>query len=258
MDSRQSSKSIKTFTAITTSETKFYDSFMSSSHNPTPHHQNGQSWGHRRLIGLTGGIATGKTTVTNYLASIHQLPILDADRYAREAVQPGSEILQSIVDRYGQTILADGEHLDRPHLGMIVFHDEQERHWLESLIHPYVAQCFQDLLDALKDQPTIVLAIPLLFETKIADDLKALYGHTITETWVVTCSPEQQLHRLMKRDHLSLEEAQARIQAQMPLSEKCARADVVLDNSSTIDALLEQVAQALLKNSAPQQLTSPR
>lgn len=196
--------------------------------NPAPHH---------RLIGLTGGIGTGKSTVGNYLASVHQLPILDADRYAREAVQPGSEILQRIVDRHGASILADGQHLDRQRLGDIVFHDINERHWLESQIHPYVNQCFADVMTALHDQPTLVLMIPLLFEAGLTGQ--------VNEIWVVTCSEEQQLERLMHRDHLTRSEAQVRIQAQMPMSEKCAQADVVLDNSHDRDHLLAQVDQAL-------------
>lgn len=191
----------------------------------------------RRLIGLTGGIATGKTTVSSYLATVHQLPILDADRYAREAVQPRSEIWQRVVDRYGTEILADEEHLDRKQLGEIIFHNEEERHWLESQIHPYVNQCFADMLAALHDQPTLVLVIPLLFEVGLVDQ--------VTEVWVVSCTEAQQIDRLVQRDNLSPEEAKARIQTQMPLTEKCARAQVVLDNSGDRDALLAQIDQAL-------------
>jgi dephospho-CoA kinase len=210
----------------------------------------------QRLIGLTGGIATGKTTVANYLATVHQLPILDADRYAREAVQPGSAILRRIVERYGPTILADGEHLDRQHLGDIVFQDNQERRWLEAQIHPYVGQCFQDMLAALQDQSTIILVIPLLFEAQLEAQIAQITGQ-ITEIWVVSCSPQQQLERLLQRDHFSLEAAQARIQAQMSLAQKCDCADQVLDNSSTLAALLNQVDQALHNNTISQQFTSP-
>ncbi|MEB3162581.1 MAG: dephospho-CoA kinase [Prochlorothrix sp.] len=206
-----------------------------------------QSTDSRRLIGLTGGIATGKTTVSSYLATVHQLPILDADRYAREAVQPRSEIWQRVVDRYGTEILADEEHLDRKRLGEIIFHDAEERHWLEAQIHPYVNQCFADMLEALHDQPTLVLVIPLLFEVGLVDQ--------VSEVWVVSCAEAQQIERLVKRDQLSLEEAQARIQAQMPLSEKCARAQVVLDNSGDRELLQAQIDQALLR-SVPDGLTT--
>lgn len=192
----------------------------------------------RRLIGLTGGIATGKTTVSSYLATVHQLPILDADRYAREAVQPRSDIWQRVVDRYGTEILADEDHLDRKRLGDIVFHNDEERHWLESQIHPYVNQCFADMLAALHDQPTLVLAIPLLFEVGLVEE--------VTEVWVVSCTEAQQIERIIQRDHLTPEQAQARIQAQMPLSEKCGRAQVVLDNSGDRESLQAQIDRALL------------
>ena len=193
---------------------------------------------HQRRIGLTGGIATGKTTVANYLATVHQLPLLDADRYAREAVQPGSEILQRIIDRYGRELLADPEgHLDRQRLGDIVFNNPEERHWLERQIHPYVEQCFVETVKALHDQPTLVLVIPLLFEAHLT--------HRVTETWVVTCGSEIQRQRLIQRDQLSPAQADARIQAQMPLSEKCALADVVIHNDRTIADLQQQVDRAL-------------
>ncbi|HEY9845127.1 MAG TPA: dephospho-CoA kinase, partial [Candidatus Caenarcaniphilales bacterium] len=92
----------------------------------------------QRIIGLTGGIATGKTTVANYLASAYQFPILDADTYAREAVQPGSIVLQKIVERYGPAVLLPDGTLNRAHLGNIIFQDSGERVWLETQIHPYV------------------------------------------------------------------------------------------------------------------------
>jgi dephospho-CoA kinase len=192
----------------------------------------------QRRIGLTGGIATGKTTVANYLATVHQLPLLDADRYAREAVQPGSEILQRIIDRYGPALLSDLEgHLDRQRLGNIVFNNPEERHWLEQQIHPYVEQCFVETVKALHDQPTLVLVIPLLFEAHLT--------HRVTETWVVTCDAEVQRQRLIQRDHLSPDQADARIHAQMPLSEKCALADVVIHNDRTIAELQQQADRAL-------------
>lgn len=187
----------------------------------------------QRRIGLTGGIATGKTTVANYLATVHQLPILDADRYAREAVQPGSEILQRIVERYGKALLLETGHLDRQQLGAIVFADRAERHWLEQQIHPYVEQCFVDTVRALHDQPTLVLVIPLLFEAHLT--------HRVNEIWVVACAPEQQLQRLMARDGLTRTQAEARIAAQMLLSEKCDRADVVLHNDTSLEALQAQI-----------------
>ncbi|HAA32385.1 MAG TPA: dephospho-CoA kinase [Cyanobacteria bacterium UBA8553] len=191
----------------------------------------------KRIIGLTGGIGTGKTTVSNYLACHHQLPVLDADIYAREAVQLGSPVLSKIYERYGADIQLPDGTLNRKYLGEIIFSQPLERQWLEQQIHPYVRSRFQSELDTLV-APTLVLVVPLLFEAGMTD--------LVTEIWVVSCSPEQQLRRMMERDRFSLEQAQARINSQFPLQEKLARADVVLHNSSTTDSLFKQVDLALL------------
>lgn len=194
----------------------------------------------KRIIGLTGGIATGKTTVSNYLADTYRLPILDADIYAREAVQPDSPILKQIYQRYGLQVQHSDGSLNRKRLGEIIFSNPGERQWLEEQVHPYVRDRFQSELDTLL-APTVILVIPLLFEAKMTD--------LVTEIWVVSCSPEQQLRRIQKRDRISKEQAQARINSQLPLQQKIALADLVLDNSSTQEALIEQVSTALAGNS---------
>ncbi|HEY9853142.1 MAG TPA: dephospho-CoA kinase [Leptolyngbyaceae cyanobacterium] len=187
----------------------------------------------QHIIGLTGGIATGKTTVSNYLANTYNIPIFDADIYAREAVEPGSPILDKIVERYGKNILISDGKLDRKQLGNIIFNQPNERHWLEQQIHPYVRDRFQKAINELPLNATAVLAIPLLFEAKITC--------LVTEIWVVFAEKQQQLDRLINRDGLTLEQAEARINSQMSLEEKCQMADVVLDNSSTLENLLKQV-----------------
>jgi dephospho-CoA kinase len=200
----------------------------------------------QRRIGLTGGIATGKTTVADYLAN--RLPILDADRYAHEAVAPGSQVLAQIVDRYGPQILlpADIDHpgsapLDRRRLGDVVFANPAERQWLEQQIHPIVAQRFDQALADLAEAPAVVLVIPLLFEAQLTHQISEIWS----EIWVVTCSPQKQLDRLIARNHWTQAQAEARIAAQMPLAEKCALADVVLTNSGDRASLLSQVDRAL-------------
>ncbi|MBD0363638.1 MAG: dephospho-CoA kinase [Coleofasciculus sp. C3-bin4] len=190
----------------------------------------------KRIIGLTGGIATGKTTVSNYLANRHQLTVLDADIYARESVQLGSPVLAKISDRYGSGVQLPDGTLNRKGLGEIVFTNPDERKWLEQQIHPYVRDRFQSELNTLV-APTVGLVVPLLFEAGMTD--------LVTEIWVVSCSPEQQLRRIIERDNLSLEQAQARLNSQLPIQEKVTRADVVLDNSSTPEALLKQVDAAV-------------
>jgi len=190
----------------------------------------------KRIIGLTGGIGCGKTTVSDYLASAYQLPVLDADIYAREAVQLGSPVLNRITERYGSGIQLPDGTLNRKRLGEIVFSNPTERQWLEQQIHPYVRSRFHSELARLV-APTVVLVIPLLIEAGMTD--------LVTEVWVVSCSPEQQLQRIRERDRLSLEHAQARLNSQLPIEQKVARADVVLNNSSTREALLKEVDLAL-------------
>jgi dephospho-CoA kinase len=199
----------------------------------------------QRRIGLTGGIATGKTTVSRYLETVHHLPILDADIYARRVVEPGTPTLSRIALRYGPGILCSDGTLNRQQLGNIIFRDAAERDWLEQQIHPQVRDLFREKIQAhpCPQFPTLVLAIPLLFEARMTD--------LVTEIWVVTCPLEQQIARLMHRDrsdqsvHLSQEQAQMRINSQLPLEQKIALADQVLDNSSTLDSLHQQIDRAL-------------
>lgn len=191
----------------------------------------------RRIIGLTGGIGTGKTTVSNYLASVYNLPILDADVYARDAVKVGSTILNLIVERYGLDILLPDGTLDRGRLGNVVFNNFEERRWLEQQIHPFVRDRIVEAIDSFNLHPTVVLVVPLLFEAGMTD--------LCTEVWVVSCSQQQQIQRLIQRDRLTFEQAQLRINSQMPIDQKCAKADVVLDNSSTLEFLLQQVDAAI-------------
>jgi dephospho-CoA kinase len=191
-----------------------------------------------RVIGLTGGVGMGKTTVSNYLAETYQIPVLDADLLARQAVEPGSPGLQKIVERYGAQVLRD-QSLDRSRLGEIIFSNPAERLWLEQLIHPIVRDRLQAGLADLANQhyTTAVLAIPLLFESKMTD--------LVTEIWVVYTPLERQIDRIQQRDRLSFEQINSRIDSQMPIDQKIDRADRVLDNSSTLEALLDQIDTAL-------------
>jgi dephospho-CoA kinase len=188
----------------------------------------------QRIIGLTGGIATGKTTVSDYLHRVYALPILDADLYAREAID--ERLIGLLVQRYGQTVLRSDHTLDRAQLAQIIFRDRTERSWLESQIHPYVRDRL--ISGAAHHAPqSVVMAIPLLFEANMVD--------LVTEIWVVTCTPALELQRLMQRDRITKSDAQLRIVSQLPLSEKIDRADIVLDNSGTLAELYAQIDQAV-------------
>lgn len=194
----------------------------------------------KNLIGLTGGIATGKSTVANYLATTYNLPILDADIYAREAVSVRSPILAQIAEKYGREIILSDGNLNRTKLGEIIFHQPEERYWVESVIHPYVRNCFDKAINE-SSANTLILVIPLLFEANLEN--------LVNQIWVVSCSPQQQQQRLIERNNLTLEQAAARINSQLPIAEKIARADVVLDNSANLESLLQQIDKVLLQNS---------
>lgn len=190
----------------------------------------------QRQIGLTGGIGMGKSTASDYMASQYGIPVLDADVYARDAVAIGSPILGRISERYGQAILLPDGNLNRAQLGAIVFADANERRWLEQQIHPYVRDRFAQSLAALTATPIVVLSIPLLFEAGLTN--------IVSEIWVVTCTLEQQLQRLVARG-MTVAQAQARISSQLPIAEKIAHANVVLDNSGTLERLYHQIDRAL-------------
>ncbi|MDJ1174978.1 dephospho-CoA kinase [Roseofilum capinflatum] len=188
-------------------------------------------------IGITGGIATGKSTVTEYLEKRYGLPVFDADVYAREAVKPESPIFERVVQRYGESIQLPEGGLNRQQLGEIVFKNSTERQWLEEQIHPYVRDRLYTILNQSSPQDTLVFSIPLLFEAQMSD--------LVEEIWVVYCSEEQQLKRLMQRNQLTLEQAQMRIDSQMPLAQKCQKADRLLNNSSTQSQLWVQIDRIL-------------
>ena len=196
----------------------------------------------QRRIGLTGGIASGKSSVGRWLAQ-QGLPVLDADQFAREALQPGHPATKSVMQRYGSTVRAEAtEAIDRAALGRIVFQDPAERRWLEQLIHPIVRERFDQELSLHAKAPAVVLMIPLLFEA----GLESL----CSEIWLVDCDASQQLERLIARDGLSPDAAQARIAAQWPLSRKRGLADHVLANRGQPGAWQAQ-ALGLLNTTLP-------
>lgn len=191
----------------------------------------------QRRIGLTGGIATGKSSAARLLEQHHGLPVLDADLYARQALEPGQPATEAVFERFGPGVVSSGGVVDRRALGAIVFNNQDERRWLEQLVHPIVRQRFDQELVQLDTNPAVVLMIPLLFES----GLEAL----CSETWLVDCDESQQLQRLMARDQLNEAEAQARMDAQWPLARKRPLADVLISNRGDAAALNAQLEDAL-------------
>lgn len=178
-------------------------------------------------IGLTGGIASGKSTVTKMIRELG-IPVIDADQIARDVVKMGEEAYNQIIQAFGQEILQEDGEIDRAKLGAIVFHNEQERKKLNAIVHPAVRRRMLAEKEAYvqKGAKTVVLDIPLLFESELT--------HLVDKTIVVYVDDDVQLERLMKRNGFSKEEALARIQAQMPLREKVKKADAVIDNNAFI------------------------
>ncbi len=209
-----------------------------------------------RIIGITGGIAMGKTTVSNRLKTYYGLTILDADSYARDAVAIGTPLLNAITLRYGPEILLPDQSLDRAKLGQIIFSQPDERTWLNTQIHPEVRLRMQQDSDRVIQEnqrklsdfhsrqyprqstaAPIFWIVPLLFETSMTE--------LVDEIWVIYCHREQQLQRLCDRSGLTQAEANLRIEAQLDIQVKCDAANVILDNSQSTDRLYQQIEQAL-------------
>ena len=195
----------------------------------------GLSMVHTMLIGLTGGIACGKTTVVGMLRG-HGAFCVDADQVARDVVDIGTPGLNAIVDTFGDWVIGPDGQLDRGRVGQHVFEDTEARKTLESIIHPMIArESTQQIQQALSDGwPLVVYDAALLFESGRADVFRPIV--------VVFVTPEVQEARLMLRDDLSRQAAQQRVAAQMPLHEKVRRADHIINNSGTLDDTRVQVA----------------
>ncbi|MDC0261326.1 dephospho-CoA kinase [Synechococcus sp. AH-551-N17] len=196
-----------------------------------------QRWeGPQRRIGLTGGIASGKSSVGKYLTTLG-LPVLDADVYSRRALAHGTKAAEAVLQRYGSLVKQPLDSINRSALGQIVFNDPKERLWLEQLIHPIVLNSFEEEIAQQPKTTALVLMIPLLFEASLQT--------MCSEIWVVHCDPAQQLQRLCRRDGLDESTALTRIKSQWPLSEKCQSADLVLDNSSDHAVWKKQITSHL-------------
>ncbi|QQF64269.1 dephospho-CoA kinase [Bacillus halotolerans] len=190
------------------------------------------------VIGLTGGIASGKSTVANMLID-KGITVIDADIIAKQAVEKGMPAYRQIIDEFGEDILLENGDIDRRKLGALVFTNEQKRLALNSIVHPAVREEMLKRRDeSIANQETfVVLDIPLLFESK----LESLVDKII----VVSVTKEIQLERLTKRNQLTEEEALSRIRSQMPLEEKVSRADNVIDNSGTLEETKQQLEEIL-------------
>ncbi|GIN38729.1 MULTISPECIES: dephospho-CoA kinase [Heyndrickxia] len=193
-----------------------------------------------KIIGLTGGIASGKSTVSNLLRR-KGFAIVDADIAARKVVEIGEDAYKQIVEAFGPEILQQDQNLDRKKLGTIVFHDEEKRLMLNQIVHPAVREYMQKEKEtALKQgKETVIMDIPLLFESNL--------GYMVDQTILVYVEQSIQLQRLMDRNQFTETEAMARIQSQMPLEEKIEKSDAVINNNGTIDETEQQLNEIITK-----------
>lgn len=197
-----------------------------------------------RIVGLTGGIASGKSTVSNLFKS-NDIPVVDADVVAREALKKGSGGWKKVVEAFGEEILLDNGEVNRPRLGQIVFADPDKRQFLNRLLAPYISSgIFWEVVKLWsKGYKVIVLDVPLLFEAKIDKFTKPII--------VVWVDPETQIQRLLARDNSSEEDGRNRVNAQMPLDVKRSKADIVIDNTGSLDDLNEQFQNVLVQVTGP-------
>lgn len=190
------------------------------------------------IIGLTGSIATGKSTVAAMLKE-YGLPIVDADLVARQVVEPGSETLAKIAEAFGEDVIKEDGTMNREKVGSIIFHEPDKRLVLNNIIHPAIrAEMLRQRDEHIANgEKHVVMDIPLLFESKLQ--------HFVEKILVVSVKEEIQLARLMERNGLSEEEARARIATQLPVRVKVEGADAVVFNDGTIERSKEQLAHIL-------------
>ncbi|WAG31495.1 dephospho-CoA kinase [Staphylococcus chromogenes] len=190
-----------------------------------------------KVIGLTGGIATGKSTVAELLKA-HGFKIVDADIASRKAVEKGSEGLKNVVAEFGEEALTEEGEMNREYIGQQIFYDDLKREKLNVIIHPIVREIMEnEKKQYLAQGYDVVMDIPLLFENGLEK--------TVDEVWLVYTSPSIQIDRLMERNQLSIEDAKARIYSQISIDKKSRMADVVIDNFGTKLELKQNLEQAL-------------
>lgn len=191
-----------------------------------------------KLVGLTGGIASGKSTVAKILQSLGAA-IVNADDLAREVVEPGHEAWKEIVASFGTDILQSDQTLDRQKLRTLIFNQPEARKRLESIIHPRVRALAEERIRqyAAAGYPVVIYEVPLLFEGNLQEWLRPVI--------LVACDVETQTARLQKRDHLTAAEAEKHIAAQMSLKDKRRLADYVIENSGSLEDLERQTRQIL-------------
>ena len=191
----------------------------------------------RKIIGITGGIASGKSTVTNFLRQ-KGFEVVDADALVHQLQKPGGRLYQILVEHFGEKVLLEDGELNRPLLASLIFSNSEEREWSKETQGQIIREELGSLRDKLAQTDDVFfMDIPLLFEQD--------YASWFDETWLVYVSRDTQLDRLMNRDQLSKESAETRLASQWPLEEKKKFATYILDNNGSREQLLSQVVTLL-------------
>ena len=200
-----------------------------------------KSKNNQRRIGLTGGIASGKTTITNYIRKYKNIPILDADNLSRELIKPNTYGYKKILDYFGNKIIDNTNNservINRKLLRKIIFKHSESKEWIEKLLHPLIKEKMIEECSQYKINQTISLDIPLWFEAKFED--------ICTEIWLVKCPKELQKKRLIKRDKISEKEAYDSINLQLNFEEKRKFSDIILDNSDDQNKWIKTIRELL-------------
>ena len=192
-----------------------------------------------RIIGITGGIASGKSTVTEFLRQLGY-QVIDADQVVHELQEPGGRLYQALLSTFGPAILQEDGHLDRPKLGAMIFGNPQLLAQSSQIQNQIIREELAGRRDLLAETEDIFfMDLPLLFELQ--------YEEWFDQIWLVDVTVETQLSRLMTRNALSQEEAEKRIATQLSLQEKRNRADVLIDNNGPLEHTQEQLREALQK-----------
>ncbi|KNF09476.1 dephospho-CoA kinase [Gottschalkia purinilytica] len=195
-----------------------------------------------KIIGITGGIATGKSTVSNMIKD-KGFVVIDADQIARDIVKIGTPAYKEIVLVFREKILNSQKEIDRSRLGHIIFNDDNARNTLNKITHPHIINEIKSLIELYsKTNDVIFLDIPLLIEIR---DSILENGIKIDEIWIVYADEDTQLKRLMKRDKLDYNSAVKKMKAQMHIDEKVKYADVIINNNEGIDYLYNNLLKAL-------------
>lgn len=192
------------------------------------------------ILGVTGGIATGKSTVVDIFKK-YGFPVVDADLIARQVVEPNTPGLEKIVITFGKEILQSNGTLNRKKLGELVFSDVKKKQMLDQLLAPFLQEAIINQIEKKAKESSLVIAdIPLLYE--------ANYEKNVDQVAVVYIPENLQVQRLMKRDQISKKEAQQKITSQLPIEEKKQRADVIFDNQEEVVSIFQQVTSWLKEN----------